>query len=106
MKDWEEQTEKYRSGQDSWTGQYDWTDYAKPGDLVDESVIDYFMTVLPPRTIEFGMIQVGEPYSSRKNEDTGRFEDTYLTFAPAASAGKGMYRYCGTCFYKQTKNID
>lgn len=41
MKDWEREA--------NGNCQYSWYDYAKPGDLVDESVFIYFMDVTTPR---------------------------------------------------------
>lgn len=32
--------------------QYNWYDYAKPGDLVDESIFIYFMDAITPRIQE------------------------------------------------------
>lgn len=80
-----------------------WGDYAKPGDLVDESVYDYFLSILPPRSMGYGYLQVGEPYSHRLNPRTGKFEATYPTFV---SVEKGIYRYCGNCFAGQTDNVE
>lgn len=38
---------------------FSWDDYAKPGDLVDEGVYENFMNVLPPRSLQFGYLQMG-----------------------------------------------
>lgn len=81
---------------------FSWDDYAKPGDLVDESVYDNFLDVLPPRSMGFGYLQMGEPYSSKMNPKTGKYEQTYLTFEQVE---KGVYRYCGHCFAGQTEHI-
>lgn len=83
--------------------QSSWDDYAKPGDLVDESVYDYFLNILPPRSMGYGYLQVGEPYSHQFNPRTDRFEATYATFV---SVEKGVYRYCGNCFAGQTDNVE
>lgn len=90
---------------DGWelSPQCSWDDYAKPGDLVDESVYDYFLNILPPRSMGYGYLQVGEPYSHRFNPRTDRFEATYATFV---GAEKGKYRYCGNCFVGQTDNVE
>lgn len=55
MKDWEREA--------NGNCQYSWYDYAKPGDLVDESVFIYFMDVTTPRIYRDGYLQVGAPYS-------------------------------------------
>ena len=81
---------------------FDWDDYAKPGDLVDEGVYDNFLDALPPRSLEFGYLQMGEPHSTRLNPKTGKYEMTYLTFSRVE---KGIYRYCGHCFAGQTEHI-
>ena len=80
-----------------------WDDYAKPGDLVDESVYYYFLDILPPRSMGHGYLQVGEPFSHRINPKTGKYEATYSTFT---GAGNRLYRYCGNCFAGQTENIE
>lgn len=51
MKDWEREA--------NGNCQYSWYDYAKPGDLVDESVFIYFMDVTTPRIYRDGYLQVG-----------------------------------------------
>lgn len=84
-------------------GQFSWDDYAKPGDLVDEGVYDHFLDCLPPRSMGYGYLQMGEPYSSRLNPKTGEYEMTWLTFARVE---KGIYRYCGHCFVGQTEHIE
>lgn len=47
---------------DGWhkSGCGDWDTYCKPGELVDEGVADYFLDILPPRTMKKGYFQVGE----------------------------------------------
>lgn len=82
---------------------FSWDDYAKPGDLVDEGVCENFMNALPPRSLQFGYLQMGGSYSSKLNPKTGRFEMTYPTFRRVE---KGIYRYCGHCFVGQTDHIE
>lgn len=36
--------------------------FVKEGDVVDEAIVDYFVEVLPPVTMNFTMVQMGEPY--------------------------------------------
>lgn len=79
-----------------------WDDYAKPGDLVDESVYDNFLDVLPPRSMGNGYLQMGEPYNCRLNPETDQYEKTYLTFVRVE---KGVYRYCGHCFAGKTEHM-
>lgn len=80
---------------------FDWDAYAKPGDLVDEGVYENFLDALPPRSLSFGYLQMGEPHSSRLNPKTGKYEMTYLTFVRVE---KDTYRYCGHCFAGQTEH--
>lgn len=40
-----------------------WDEYCKPGDMVDQGVADYFLDILPPRTMARDYFQVGEPHS-------------------------------------------
>lgn len=36
--------------------------FVQEGDVVDEAIVDYFIEVLPPVTMNFTMVQMGEPY--------------------------------------------
>lgn len=72
-----------------------WDKYCKPGDLVDEGVYDYFLDVLPPRSMERGYLQVGEPHSHQMNVATGKVQATYATFQKVR---KGVWMYLGNCF--------
>ena len=77
-----------------------WDAYCKPGDYVDEEVFDYFLNIMPPRIMHSGYFQVGEPFDSRKNPETGRFSNTYPTFEQGRNGetGEHFYRYLGNCF--------
>lgn len=78
---------------------HNWDDYCKCGDYVDEEVYDYFLDILPPRSLGAGYLQVGEPLDSRKNPETGRFADVYSTFKRVGKANDVMiYQYLGACF--------
>ena len=80
-------------------GATDFRTYCKPRDLVGEDVFDFFINILPPRTCTGYMLQVGEPYDSRKNPNTGRFENTYETFTKHSRSEYGLiYEYHGDCF--------
>ena len=81
------------------TGKGSWSDYAEVGDIVDEAVVDNFMNILPPRTMSYGYLQVGEPHSHRYDLDR-RLRPTYMTFAKA----NGIWRYYGHCFAYETIN--
>lgn len=87
----------------SYSSQSNWEGYVKPGDLVDESVYNYFLDIMPPRTMSHGYLQVGEPCNYRFNQRTKKYEATYITFI---CVEKGIYKYCGNCFEGQTENIE
>lgn len=95
MKDWEREA--------NGNCQYSWYDYAKPGDLVDESVFIYFMDVTTPRIYRDGYLQVGAPYSRVMDDEMGTERDTFPTFERVE---KGVYRFCGNCFAGETKHIE
>lgn len=56
-----------------------WDEYCKPGDMVDQGVADYFLGILPPRTMTRNYFQVGEPYSHAINPKTMKNCGTYAT---------------------------
>lgn len=80
-----------------------WGEYCKPGELVDEDVYWYFLEALPPRSMGFGYLQMGEPHDCRMDPDTGKFRSTYMTFAQVE---KGVWKYCGNCFAGQDKEVE
>ena len=95
LQGWREYAEKNSNGS--------WDKYCKPGDLVDEEVYDYFLEVLPPRSMERGYLQVGEPHSHQINILTGKWQATYATFRRME---KGIWMYCGNCFAGMTWDAD
>jgi hypothetical protein len=62
--------------------------YLEVGDVVDEKMAEYFLTVMPPVTSSPNLIQLGEPYA----HIGGR--GVYPTLKKT-SAG---WVYCGHCF--------
>ena len=72
-----------------------WDKYCQPGDLVDEGVYNYFLDIMPPKSMKRGYLQIGEPYSHGLNKETGKWQATYGTFKKMR---KGIWRYCGNCF--------
>lgn len=68
---------------------------AKVGDLVEEQVVDNFMDMLPPACMRSDCSQVGEPYSHRIDEKTGKSRPTFATFRRVE---KGVWEYRGNCF--------
>ena len=85
----------------------DWDTYCKPGDLVNEEVYNYFLDILPPRTMNKVMLQVGEPHSTMKNPETGKYQNTYATFVSFGTFSKygNLYQYKGNCFVGQTQDM-
>jgi len=67
----------------------------KIGDLVEEEIVDHFMNVLPPACMRSDCSQLGEPYSHREDETTGKYRATYMTFKKVE---EGIWQYCGHCF--------
>lgn len=74
----------------------------RPGDYVDQEIVDYFRDVLPPRSMAPGYLQVGEPYNHVPDKD-GRYRATYNTFT-AISHAEGVWHYCGHCFAGEIQN--
>lgn len=88
------------------TGQSNWDDYCKPGDEIDRETYDYFLDILPPRTMSRGYFQVGEPYSHAQDED-GKWKATWSTFCRSEhDDGSPQYIYLGNCFAGKDKNIE
>ena len=67
---------------------------AKPGDTVEDAVVEEFINCLPPRICTANLVQCGEPHGIAKDPRDGRTKLTYTTF----SRGAGLWRYCGYCF--------
>ncbi|MCL2853337.1 MAG: hypothetical protein FWE20_09975 [Defluviitaleaceae bacterium] len=74
------------------------TDAVKPGDYVDEKIVDNFLGCVPPATHRANLIQCGEPYSSDWDEEKQQYMATYFTFSFDGS----LWKYCGTCFLGKT----
>ena len=73
---------------------------AMVGDLVEEQVVDNFMNCLPPASFSASCAQLGDPYSHRQDELTGKWRATFLTFR---KADRGVWEYCGKCFRGETE---
>lgn len=69
----------------------DWGAYCKPGDIVGEDVYDYFLNILPPRTLTQSLLQVGEPHSHMMNQKTGKYQATYATFETVGKNDGAMF---------------
>ena len=53
---------------------------AKPGDYVEEAVVDAAMNCLPPICMSSACAQMGDPYGMRQDPTTGAWRSTYATF--------------------------
>lgn len=71
-----------------------WTYDRKPGCLVEEEIAMAAADCVPPRTFGCGIIQCGEPYS-HKIDENGKAKPTYATFVKEA---EGIWKWCGNCF--------
>lgn len=58
-----------------------WNNFCAVGTLVDKSIYEYFLNILPPVTYTFMTMQVGEPVAEAINPETNKLENTYSTFA-------------------------
>ena len=77
-----------------WEAAEDFYKVAKPGDFVEERIVDTFRDSVPPVAMSCGCLQAGEPYDTRYDPKTGRWRNTYTTFVK-----KGFHwQYCGHCF--------
>ena len=72
------------------------------GDYVTQAVVDNAMDCLPPACMSSACSQMGEPYSTRQDPDTGRYRNTYATFRRITSGRNGIWQYCGHCFCGET----
>lgn len=74
--------------------------FFKPGDIVGQDVVEYFVNALPPITFRDDFIQAGEPYSNQIDPEDKKFKATYITF----EKGEDNWIYKGNCF--KDKNYD
>lgn len=83
MQDWERADSFYKA--------------AEPGDTVDEAIVNEFRDILPPASMHWGYLQVGEP-ASHVEDENGTWRATYPTF----HVQNGAWVYCGECFLNET----
>lgn len=74
---------------------------AKPGDYVEEAVVDVAMNCLPPICMSSACAQMGDPYGMRQDPTTGAWRSTYATFKRCLDVS-GIWEYCGHCFSGET----
>lgn len=75
---------------------------AKPGDTVEEAIVDEFLNCVPPATYRADLVQCGEPASHREDPRNGKWRPTFATFS---KQGK-VWHYCGNCFAGDTVEPD
>ncbi len=75
---------------------------ARIGDYVSQEVVDDAMDCLPPACMTSACAQMGEPYSTRLDPDTGRHRNTYATFRRVTGGRDGIWEYRGHCFCGET----
>lgn len=74
-------------------------DFVQPGDEVDQSMVDHFRDVMPPKNMSFGYLQVGEPIKQVPAGD-GKLKTVYITFEQEC----GRWIYKGLCFAGETED--
>ena len=75
-------------------------DYFRPGDIVEEDIVDNLVNSVPPRTLRSDCTQAGEPYSAERDGD-GKYRNTYTTFHRVEG---GKWQYDGECFAGENEN--
>ncbi|MEG1564872.1 MAG: hypothetical protein RR365_14285 [Bacteroides sp.] len=77
-----------------WAEAGDFNKCAKPGDWVEEDIVEEFRNCLPPINMRAGYLQVGEPYSHDYDPEKDRWRPTFGTFIKRGE----HWTYCGNCF--------
>ena len=76
----------------------------KPGDYVTQDVVDDAMDCLPPVHMGVRCSQMGEPCSTKLDDKTGQYRQTYATFRKVGGEWPhGIWEYCGHCFCGETE---
>lgn len=75
-------------------------EFCLPGDTVTEDIVEYFVDIIPPTSHRCGYVQVGEPYNCEKGPESGKYRNTYATFAKRG----GDWYYVGCCFCGEVTN--
>lgn len=71
---------------------------AQIGAYVSRGVVDDAMDCVPPTCMTSVCAQMGEPYSTRQDPDTGRWRNTFATFRRVTAGPDGIWQYCGHFF--------
>lgn len=83
---------------DDWRKAGSFDKLAKPGDVVEEAIVEEFRNIIPPVNNGRRVMQCGEPYEHRYDPERDRWRATYTTFKLEA----GYWFYCGHCFLGKT----
>ena len=92
-------------GMEHWKG--DFNQDFKPGDYVNSEIVWVMADCVPPRSFSNSLVQCGEPYSHREDEN-GKFRATFTTFENVKGGldDDSVWKYCGHCFGGETTNRD
>lgn len=74
---------------------------AKPGDYVEEAVVDAAMNCLPPVCMSSSCSQMGPPLGMRQDPTTRAWRSTDATFKRCLDVS-GIWEYFGHCFPGKT----
>ena len=86
---------RYYEGKPVYNEDWWFGDIGKVGDLVEWKIADEAGNCVPPVSYGNNFIQCGEPYSSRLDDNTKKYRNTYSTFKRIAD---DVWMYCGNCF--------
>jgi len=92
---------------DEWGNSYmNLDEYLAIGDKVDEALVDMQMNCVPPRSLSYGYLQVGEPYADALDErnNKGCYRATYTTFHKKSDKDYQGWVYAGHCFAGENIN--
>ena len=78
---------------------------AKPGDYVEEAVVDAAMNCLPPICMSSSCSQMGDPYGMRQDPTTGAWRSTYATFKRCLDVS-GIWEYWTLFFGRDRRARD
>ena len=79
------------------SGVHTFGEYCKPGDLVDDEIVEHFVESVPPHLMRSSCTQAGEAYSSELDPETGKYRATWTTFHKEGD----VWIYDGECFSGQ-----
>lgn len=76
----------------------------KVGDYVTQAIVDDAIDCLPPACMRSDCSQMGEPYSTKYDERSGKWRNTYATFSKVCGQQEtAVWKYCGHCFCGETE---